>query len=211
MEFTFKNGEIIYPNKALTVLDELVIEFISRINVKYVIVSGYVAILFGRDRHTEDVDLFIEKLDEKKFKKFYNAIVVSGNFECFNAESAEDAYNLLTKEKSSIRFVEKGSIDPNFEVKFPTNRLHLNSLENAIAVKFDGKTPIKIGPLELQLAYKLRLGSDKDYEDAAHLYEIFRDHLDKKKIIDFMTELGIKRSTAETVLGKDVYEEYEEG
>ena len=208
MEFTFKDGEIIYPNKALTVLDELVIEFVSRINVKYVIVSGYVAILFGRDRHTEDVDLFIGKLDEKKFEKFYNRIIASGKFECFNAESAEDAYDLLTKEKSSIRFVEKGSIDPNFEVKFPTNRLHLNSLENAITVKFGGKTtPIKIGPLELQLAYKLRLGSDKDYEDAAHLYEIFRKHLDKKKLIGFMTELGIKRSTAETVLGKDVYEE----
>ena len=206
MEFTFANGEIVYPNKALTVLDKLVIAFVSKISVKYVIVSGYVAILFGRDRHTEDVDLFIEELDEKEFEKFYDGIVASGEFECFNAESAEDAYDLLTRENSSIRFVEKGSIDPNFEIKFPTNRLHLNSLENSIAVKFGGKTPIKIGPLELQLAYKLKLGSDKDYEDAAHLYEIFREHLDKKKLVGFMTELGINRGTAETVLGKDVYE-----
>ena len=33
-----------------------------------------------------------------------------------------------------------------------------------------GKEKINISPIELQIAYKIYLGSDKDYEDARYLY-----------------------------------------
>ncbi len=82
------------------------------------IVSGYVAILFGRDRHTEDVDMFIRSMNAKDFSKLFNKIISSKKYYCINAEDANDAYNLL-KEKSSIRFAEKNTFDPNFEIKFP--------------------------------------------------------------------------------------------
>lgn len=36
-------------------------------NIKYVIVSGYVAILFGRSRISEDVDLLVEHISFEKF------------------------------------------------------------------------------------------------------------------------------------------------
>jgi len=52
---------------------------------------------------------------------------------------------------------------------------------------------INISPLELQIAFKLYLGSDKDIEDAAYLYEIFSAHLSKFKIKHFMDILGVKR------------------
>ncbi len=52
MEYDYKQGTIKLPNKQLTILDRLVLDFISRIDVQYVIVSGYVAILFGRSRST---------------------------------------------------------------------------------------------------------------------------------------------------------------
>jgi hypothetical protein len=206
MEYTYSNGVITFPGKELTLLDKLVLEFTTRLNVKYVIVSGYVAILFGRSRNTEDVDIFIEKLDERAFEEFYNGVIKDGKFYCLNAESPEDAYVLLTKDGSSIRFAEEGTFDPNFEIKFPANRLNRHSLENALIVKLGGNRNIRIGPLELQLAYKLKLGSEKDYEDAAHTYIAFKKDLNLSVLRGFLDELGIKRSLAERILDKDVYE-----
>ncbi len=206
MEYSYSKGVITLPDKELTILDRLVLAFTSKINVKYVIVSGYVAILFGRSRSTEDVDIFIEELGRQDFAKFYNRIVKDGRFYCLNAESSKDAYEMLTEHGSSIRFAEKGTFDPNFEIKFPSNSLNRFSLENAMVVKFNKRQGLRIGPLELQLAYKLKLGSEKDYDDAAHLYIAFKDDLDMPALRDFIEELGIKRSIVEHILDRDVYE-----
>lgn len=35
--------------------------------VRYVVVAGYVAILFGRARRSEDVDFIVERIDEGRF------------------------------------------------------------------------------------------------------------------------------------------------
>lgn len=203
MEYEFKGNEIIFPHKELTLLDKLVIDFISRINLKYVIVSGYVAILFGRSRNTEDVDIFIEIVDYKRFEGFFENVVKSGKYYCINADNPKDAYEILS-EKSSIRFAEKGTFDPNFEIKFPEHELHNYSLDKAIIVKLGDKHQLMIGPIELQLAYKLKLGSEKDYEDAAHLYIVFKKHLNREHLKYFISKLGVKESVVKKIFGEDI-------
>lgn len=37
---------------------------------RYVLISGYVSILFGRNRSSEDIDMIVEKLDYEKFKEY---------------------------------------------------------------------------------------------------------------------------------------------
>ena len=203
MELIFKNNKIILDNKEFTVLDKLVTDFVSRITVKYVIISGYTAILFGRSRNTEDIDIFIEKLDYGAFSKFYNKIVFSRRYECINAENSKSAYEMLM-EKSSIRFAEPGTYEPNFEIKFPQNELSLYSLQKAVVVKLNKKHEIRIGPMELQLAYKLYLGSEKDYLDASHLYEIFKDYIDRQELKSLIKKLGIKTGVAKMILGEKI-------
>ena len=55
-------------DKEINELDELVFKFVKILETytSYVIVSGYVAILLGRDRGTEDIDIIIPKLDKQK-------------------------------------------------------------------------------------------------------------------------------------------------
>ncbi len=202
MQYIYNKKEIIYTGKKLTMLDKIVIDFLSYIDVDYVIVSGYVAILFGRDRHTEDVDMFIRSMNAKDFSKLFNKIINSKKYYCINAEDANDAYNLL-KEKSSIRFAEKNTFDPNFEIKFPQNELNRYSLDNTLKVVI-GKNNLKIGSLELQLVYKLYLGSEKDYEDAAHLYTIFKDDIDKVKLSMFIKKLHIKTNTVKRIFRETI-------
>ena len=44
----------------------------------YVIISGYISIILGRARATEDIDLFIKKIDKNKFLKLYEDLIENG-------------------------------------------------------------------------------------------------------------------------------------
>jgi len=61
MKYDIQKKEIGLDRK-LNQLDKFVLKFCNLLDKNYVIVSGYVSILFGRSRGTEDVDLLIQKL-----------------------------------------------------------------------------------------------------------------------------------------------------
>lgn len=50
---------------------------------------------------------------------------------------------------------------------------------------------IKIAPLELQIAYKLYLGSEKDLGDAVFLYTLFRKALNHQELHKWLSTLGV--------------------
>jgi len=84
--------------------------------------------------------------------------------------------------RHSIRFARKGQIIPNVEMRFALKPLDKESLNKRIRVEI-GKEALYISPIELQIAYKERvLKSPKDFEDALHLREVFKGHLDSEKI-----------------------------
>lgn len=100
---------------------------------------------------------------------------------CLNAESDDEVYSYL-KDNIAVRFANKGQSIPNLEVKFPKNRLDWDAFTDLVEVETKGGI-IKISSLEKQIAFKkYYLGSDKDLEDAKHLEEVFKGHLDKEKI-----------------------------
>ncbi|MCL4380666.1 hypothetical protein M1141_00105 [Candidatus Marsarchaeota archaeon] len=184
----------------LTMLDKIVLDFISLIDCKYVIISGYVAILFGRSRNTEDVDIFIENKGIKGFLKFYQKVTSTSKYYPLNAENANDAYDLMIS-TGSLRFAERGTFVPNFEIKFPKDQADFYSLNNALIVDLGEGRRLRFSPLELEIAYKLFLGSDKDFADASHLYITFKESLDMQKLKEFLSELPIKKSTIKNILG----------
>lgn len=58
-------------------LDELVIAFtgiLDDLDVEHVYVSGYVAVLTGRSRATEDVDVLLERVDELGVEEAYERL-----------------------------------------------------------------------------------------------------------------------------------------
>lgn len=199
MEYNYSKGVIKLPNKELTILDKLVLKFIRTINFNYVIVSGYVAILFARPRNTEDIDIFIEKITLERFNAFCNKLDKLG-FYMLNAENTEDAYDML-ENGFSVRFAEKNTVTPNFEVKFPKADTDTYSLKNPLRVTLDEGNELKVSPLELQIAYKLYLGSEKDEDDARHLYGIFKNYIDKKELRKLINYLNVNTRKAESILG----------
>ena len=188
----FKEGEI-KSNKVLTELDKFVIEFINLLEnyTKYVIVSGYVSIVLGRSRGTEDVDLLVPKMEFSKLANLFNSLL-SNDYECANTSIPKEAYNML--DEHAIRFYKKGKPLPNIEFKQINTDIHRYALKNKIKLILKEKT-LFISPLELQIPYKLSLisdeeleeaSSDKDFEDAKHLYDLFKEKLNKEQMFHFI-------------------------
>ncbi len=191
MEIEFRDHEVIF-NKELNFLDKLVIEFcgiLDSYKINYVIISDYISILFGRTRTTEDVDIFIEKIPEEKFFEFCNALEAKG-FWIINSTSARDAFEVLS-ENLAIRVAEKAKSLPNFEIKFARKDSDLYSLERRLKLMLN-RNKIFISPLEMNIAYKLLLGSHKDFEDAYHIYKLLKKYLDLGELKRLIKMLGVE-------------------
>jgi hypothetical protein len=180
MEF-LKDGSI-KLDKVLNKLDKFVLEFVKMLkkHAGYVIVSGYVSILFGRSRATEDIDLIVPKMSKKAFLSLFNDL--SKGFECINSSSPGELYENYLCKDTAIRFSRKSKPIPNIEFKFAKTKIDYDALSHNICVKM-GSKEIIISSIELQIAFKeVALGSDKDLEDAEHLKTVFEKYLNKRKL-----------------------------
>ncbi|USH00471.1 hypothetical protein K1720_03135 [Thermococcus argininiproducens] len=191
LELVFDGRRITLTNKRINKLDEFVFKVSSLIEkyTEYVIVSGYVSILFGRSRGTEDIDFVISSLSLEEFRKLYEDFLNSG-FEFINSDDPVELFEMLI-ENQAVRACEVGTIFPNAEIKLPKDRFHLEALKQRIETMINDRR-IFISPIELQIAYKLYLGSEKDIEDAIFLYELFRDHISHEKLQYWKTQLGVE-------------------
>ena len=173
----FRGNEIIL-RKELSQLDILAlngVSIISRVLGDYVIVAGYVAILFGRSRVTEDIDVIINSssVTINNIIKLYDELNAAG-FWVFNAVSPT-GFEIL-KNGLAIRVARKESIIPNLEVKIAKEPLEFEALRKKVRVILNDRE-LYISPIELNIAYKLYLGSQKDIEDAVYLYCIFQENI----------------------------------
>ncbi len=201
MELEFSRKKIVL-NREEFAIDRFARKFaahLEKLKMSYVFVSGYIAIAFGRSRNTEDVDLIVEKVPFPKFEKLWHSL--SLEFECINAPSSKAAYEEYLLNGSAIRFALKGQFIPNVEFKFPKGRWDGYALENRVRLVLNGK-PLFISPLELQIAFKGYLGSEKDLEDARFLYRLFVTHIDRPRLFEFMYALRVETENAEFITGK---------
>jgi len=195
MEYNRDKREIIL-DKELNNLDKFVWDFVSLLD-DYVLVSGYVSILLGRSRATEDVDLLVPQMNFNEFENLWSKFVGEG-FECMNTSKVQEAFKIL--DEHAIRFFKKGNPIPNIEFKIIKTDLDKYSFENKIKIIINDKIFL-ISPLELQIVYKLflaadgidkELQADKDIEDARYLYKLFKEKINKDEFREFVNKLNVK-------------------
>ena len=201
--FSFQGNKIIL-RKILNKLDEFAINSCKLISkfFRYAVVGGYVAILFGRSRVTEDIDVIVDAsgLNLVTIKSFY-AELDRSNYWVFNALKPETGYRIL-KEGLGIRIAEKERAIPNIELKIAKRPLDEISLEESRIVEIEGEELV-VGSLELNIAYKFYLGSIKDIEDAVYLYCLLYENLNRKKIVKYARSLGVDTKVVERYLRCD--------
>ena|SRR3989344_4033233 len=173
MKYNREKKEL-FLDKEMNKLDKFTFDFVNLIKkyVNYVIVSGYVSILLGRSRATEDVDIFIKKISKVKFTEMYKDLI-ENNFWCINSDNIDIIFDYIN-EGIAIRFA-RGRIPlPNIEVKFPKDELDEGVFNDFISVKLP-VGEMNISSLERHIAFKRYfLGDNKDNEDALHVEELFK-------------------------------------
>lgn len=186
---SLRDGKLVVeraPNR----LDELATEFSSvldELGIEHVFVAGYVAILTGRARSTEDIDVLVERLSEPEVDTLVETLRERGYWG--PAMPLESMYENLDA-GTNIWVAPESEMTPHLEVKFPTDEFDRASLSNPITAQIGAET-VPIGPLELQIAYKLYLGGEKDFEDAAHLYTLFGESLNTSELETWAERLSV--------------------
>ena len=184
------DGETLVINRTPSALDEMVLEFteiLDEVGVEYVIVSGYVAILTGRSRATEDIDIVTERLSEERTAALAERLREAGYWGA--TMPLDELFETLSDDVRQ-RVAEEGTMIPNVELWFAKNDYERAALVEPLVASVADRE-IAISPFELQIAYKLFLGAEKDFEDALHLYQVFEEQLDEDRLQGYVTELEV--------------------
>jgi hypothetical protein len=171
-------------DKELNKLDRFVLDFTAILEpiTPYVLVSGYVSILFGRSRISEDIDLLVPRLSREQFERLHHALLA--HFWCLNADSLDELFDLLCT-KHSIRYARPETVIPNMELKQCMTVVDEAAFTRRVEVVM-GDWRLYVSPIELQIVFKeLVLKSPKDLEDALHLREVFAQRLSQRRLSEY--------------------------
>ncbi len=188
MEFT--DGEVVMSREPSD-LDRLLLDVVAVLNdvgIEYAAVSGYVAVLFGRARATEDIDVLVERFDETTADDLADKLRDAG---FWGSAMPLDRLHETLSDELPFRVAEDGHLVPNVELKFPTDEYDRTSLRKTTTVRLVDEE-IRIGELELQIAYKLGMGARKDVEDALHLYRTAEGNLNTSTLERYVERLGVE-------------------
>lgn len=170
-------------------------EVLEESRVNYVVVAGYAAILFGRGRRSDDIDFILEELDEEGFvglcRRARDAGFTLMQGDIWSEDSVKRLYRDYLVEGYGVRFMYRDIVLPNVEVKLVKTDVQRYALAHSIRVVVNDRFIVKISPLELQIAYKLYLGSGKDVGDAVFLYTLFKDYIDREELEKWCTRLRV--------------------
>lgn len=169
--------------KDRTILEDFAGHFIAVIekHAKYAVVSGFVVIAHGRSRGTEDIDMLIEKISRTSFVAMHNSLCREG-FECLQGDSAEEIYDDYLKDGTSIRYVLKGALVPEMELRMSKDGLDEYQIATRKKLPLTGLN-FFFSSVEMNIAFKEELlKSEKDIEDVDHLRLVYGDKIDEQEI-----------------------------
>lgn len=188
----FRDG-VLVVDRAPNELDELAIAFstiLDELGIRHVFVSGYVAVLAGRSRATEDIDVVLERPGDEALDELVGRLEDAGMW-----GPAMPLGTIHDLEHEHIWIAREDETVPRLEVKFVDGRFDRASLENHITARLTtvGES-LPIGPLELQIAYKLWMTGDRDFEDALYLFSLFGETLSTEELERWVDELDVNEA-----------------
>jgi len=121
-------------------LDELAVEVssvLSRLDIEHAFVAGYVAILAGRSRSTEDIDAILEPLSKSRAATLADELRDAG---LWGSAMPLDDLSTMLSDGSNIRVAREDEVIPNVELKYATDEFDRESLDSAIT-EVQGESP----------------------------------------------------------------------
>jgi len=190
MKIEFKNNEITL-DKNLSIIDGMVLDFseiLAKNNIRHVLFSKYIPILFGNGRECENIDFLIQNISFEKFLKLW--LEIENTYECKNTDDPIDAYNAYLKNHHAVILLKKESKMPEFSIKIIKNEMERLTLRYRKKL-VTGDRDLFISPLEIQIPYNLFRGSQEDIDDARFLYRLAKEKLNITMMEKFLSDLKI--------------------
>jgi len=199
MDIKFEDHEIIL-NKEPSIIDSSVLDFsdiLKRNNIRYVIISGYIPILFGKNGEIENIDILIQNISFERFLKLW--LEIENTYECKNTSDPVDAYNAYLKNYHSVIISKKEGHFPYLKMKIIKNEIDRYVLKYRKIIRL-GERQLYISPVEMEISYNLSRGCEKEIENARYLYNFFNQKLDKGLMDRYLKELKIPEESVENYL-----------
>ncbi len=138
---------------------------------------------------------YLDSVGEDEFVRLCRAArergftLMQGDIE--SEESVGRVYRGYLAEGYGVRFMLRGLILPHVKAKLAATSLHRRALAGSVRVVVNEAYTTRISPLELQVAYKLYLATDKDVGDAVFLYTLFKNAINTEELSRRCGELGV--------------------
>ena len=180
-------------DRAPNELDRLAIAFtalLDELGIEHVYVSEYVAILAGRARATEDIDVLVDRPEDEVLDRLVERLDAAGFWG--PAMPLETIHDLG---EATLWVARDGELVPHLDVQYVTDRFDRASLEHRLVARLETvAADLPIGPLELQIAYKLWMGARTDVEDAVHLHRLFEASLRPEELEAWVETFGVEEA-----------------
>ena len=102
-----------------------------------------------------------------------------------------DDLHMMLSDGDNIWVAPDEQVIPHIEAKFVDDEADRASLDQAITARI-GDSELPVGPLELQIPYKLYLGTRTDIEDASHLLALFEESLRTEELERWVQKLAVE-------------------
>lgn len=160
---------------------KVLVEYFNSRNVPYVIVGGVSVLILGRSRLTMDIDIIVDhtKLDREDFVNFLK----SNNFDA----TLKDFEGFDEQTHCSI-FYKDGMF--RIDIKGVYTALERESIDKSIVGLYDGIS-IKIDNPQNIVLFKLKYGSEQDYEDALAVYIRNMEIINKEELKEKAKEMSV--------------------
>ncbi|MBI2109697.1 hypothetical protein HYT58_00800 [Candidatus Woesearchaeota archaeon] len=168
--------------KDKSILEKFAEAFVSVVekHCKYAVVSGFLIIMHGRSRGTEDIDIILDRLNEEELIRLHNDLEKHG-FVCVQTNDVKEIYDYLIN-NTSVRYVKKDNPLPEMEVRLVKDKLDDYQIKTRKKLPLTGLS-LYFSSVEMNLAFKEDLlKSDKDLEDARYLREVYKGKVDEFEV-----------------------------
>ena len=173
-------------------------ELLDEVGIDYLVVSGYLLLLTGRQRMTEDVDLILsvqtsDRLDELATRLDEEGYVANPPPLDRLPEFIEDGHVGVHAEGARV---------PTFDLSLGKTELERDAFADSLHVEVDDQS-LQVTAFEQQIAYILSMLHDPsdhtamDFLDALHLYRLFEDQLDMDSLRSYAHRLNAEEALDE--------------
>lgn len=166
-------------------------DLLDEVGIDYLVVSGYLLLLTGRQRMTEDVDLILSLQTSDRLDELVTRLGEEGYVA--NPPPLDRLPEFI--EEGHVGVHAKGARVPTFDLSLGDTQIERDAFADSLSVEVSGQT-LHVTPFEQQIAYKLSMLHDPsdhtamDFLDALHLYRLFEDQLDMDSLRNYVHRLN---------------------